>query len=266
MKDQEDIQRILALNELDIMYSLPEKMFDTITSLAAFICNTPIALITLLDDKNQFFKSHYGLDIDKTPIEQAFCLHAIKSDQDIFIVENATTDERFKDNPLVLSNPKIVFYAGVTLSNDYGIKLGTLCVIDTSKRALNKEQLNALKHLSNQVLNLLKLKENNKKLESYKLQLEDLNKRSSDFSLMASHDLKSPLNGIKSFLELIDNKNKSLWDDEDKQYLKFIFENVDRMNKLIFDLLAYSKSDINTINKEQVDLDELAKKVFRMEF
>ena len=99
----------------------------------------------------------------------------------------------------MLSNPKIVFYAGVTLSNDYGIKLGTLCVIDTSKRALNKEQLNALKHLSNQVLNLLKLKENNKKLESYKLQLEDLNKRSSDFSLMASHDLKSPLNGIKSF-------------------------------------------------------------------
>lgn len=71
---------------------------------------------------------------------------------------------------------------------------------------------------------------------------------------------------LNLFLELIDNKNKSLWDDEDKQYLKFIFENVDRMNKLIFDLLAYSKSDINTINKEQVDLDELAKKVFRMEF
>ena len=71
---------------------------------------------------------------------------------------------------------------------------------------------------------------------------------------------------LNLFLELIDNKNKSLWDDEDKQYLKFIFENVDCMNKLIFDLLAYSKSDINTINKEQVDLDELAKKVFRMEF
>lgn len=262
MKDQEDILRTIALKELDIMYTLPEKMFDDIASLAAFICNTPIALISLLDDKNQFFKSHYGLDIDQTPVEQAFCAHAIKTDEDIFIVEDATTDKRFKDNPLVLSNPNIVFYAGVTLSNDEGIKLGTLCVIDKSKRELNKEQLKALKHLSNQVIYLLKLRESNSKLKSYKLKLENLNIRSSEFSAMAAHDLKSPLNGIKSFLELLDDKHKNLWDDEDQQYLTFIFENVQRMNKLIFGLLAYSKGDFDTIHKEPVDLDKLAKKVF----
>jgi signal transduction histidine kinase len=262
MNENIDLLRTNALQDLDIMYTLPEKMFDDITSLAAFICNTPIALISLLDDKNQFFKSHYGLDIDRTPIEQAFCAHAIKADEDIFIVEDATTDKRFKDNPLVLSIPNIVFYAGVTLSNDEGIKLGTLCVIDTSKRELNKEQLKALKYLSNQVIYLLKLRKSNSKLKSLKLELEDLNKRRLDFSVMAAHDLKSPLNGIKSLLELLDYKNKSLWDDQDEEYLKFIFENVQRMNKLIFGLLAYSETDFDFIFKEPVDLDKLAKKVF----
>ncbi|WNH10476.1 GAF domain-containing protein [Thalassobellus suaedae] len=141
MKENEDLLRTKALQELDIMYTPPEKMFDDITSLAAFICNTPIALISLVDNKNQFFKSHYGLDVDQTPIDQSFCAHAIKNDEDIFIVDDATIDNRFKENPLVLSNPNIVYYAGVTLSNDEGIKIGTLCVIDKSKRALNKDQI-----------------------------------------------------------------------------------------------------------------------------
>ncbi|WP_308992086.1 ATP-binding protein [Mariniflexile litorale] len=262
MSDKEDLLRTNALQELNSMYTPPEKMFDDITSLAAFICDTPIALISLVDDKNQFFISHYGLDVNKTAIKEVFCTHAIKADEAVFIVEDATIDKRFKDHPLLLSNPNIVYYAGVPLVNEEGLKIGTLCVIDKFKRLLDKNQIKALKNLSNQVIYLLKLRESNNALKSYKLKLEDSYKRSSEFSTMAAHDLKSPMNGIKSFIDIINSKYKNVWDDKDEQYLKFIFENIQRMNSLIIGLLEYSKSDIDVINKERIDLEKLVKKVY----
>jgi len=264
MNENDDLLRTKALKELEIMYTPPEKMFDDIASLAAFICDTPIALISFLDDKNQFFKSHHGIDADQTPIEHAFCAHAIKADEDIFIVEDATLDKRFKENPLVLSSPNIVYYAGVPLSNEKGIKIGTLCIIDKSKKTLSEEQLKALKNLSNQVINLLKLRQSNINLKSYKLKLDDSYNRTSEFSAMAAHDLKSPINGIKSFLDILDDKYKNLWDDKDEQHLKFIFQNIKRMNKLIVGLLDYSKSNIDTINKDSINLEKLVKKIFRL--
>ncbi|MBQ0788269.1 MAG: GAF domain-containing sensor histidine kinase [Oceanihabitans sp.] len=264
MNDNEGLLRSNTLQKLDIMYTAPEKMFDDITSLAAFICDTPIALISLVDGKNPFFKSHYGLDVNKTAVNQAFCAHTIKADKDVFIVEDATIDKRFKENPLVLSNPNIVYYAGVPLINEEGIKIGVLSVMDSFTRSLEKNQIRALKQLASQVICLVKLKESNNILESYKVKLEDSYKLDSEFSAMAAHDLKSPVNGIKSLIELIDSKNKHLWDDKDQQYLKFIFENIRRMNRLIIGLLAYSKSDIDSINKEQIDLENLVKDVFEL--
>jgi light-regulated signal transduction histidine kinase (bacteriophytochrome) len=136
--------------------------------------------------------------------------------------------------------------------------------MDKNKRSLDKDQIKALKHLSNQVIYRLKLRETNINLKSYKLKLEDSHRRSSEFSAMAAHDLKSPINGIKSFMDIINDKYRNLWDDDDEQYLKFIFENINRMNKLIIGLLDYSKSDVDAEDIDKIDLEKLVKKIFNL--
>ncbi len=154
-------KRIEALKQYEILDTLPEKEYDGITRLAAITCNSPIALISFLDDKREFFKSRYGLKIKETPIEHSFCFHVIKKSTDIFIIEDVRTDKRFKNNPLVTSNPNIVFYAGVSLISEEGIPLGALCVIDKSPNVLNSEQILSLQSLANQVMQLLILRKKN---------------------------------------------------------------------------------------------------------
>ena len=151
-----DEKRLEDLNQLQLLDSLPEKEYDNITSLAALICDTPISLVSLVSDKRQFFKSNHGLDINETPIEQSFCTHAINNPLQYFIVEDAREDDRFKNNPLVTGNPKIVFYTGIPLVSNEGNALGTLCVIDTKPRKLEPKQLKALKSLAYQVLQFFK--------------------------------------------------------------------------------------------------------------
>jgi len=161
-------KRIKALKQYEILDTLPEKEYDDITRLAAYICNTSIALVSFLDDTRQFFKSHYGLKIKETPIEHSFCFHAIKKPTDIFIIEDIRKDKRFKSNPLVTSKPNIVFYAGVPLTTQEGILLGTLCVLDTKPNKLNQEQIVSLQSLANQVMQLLILRKRNNEINESK--------------------------------------------------------------------------------------------------
>lgn len=160
MTDGFEKKRLQDLESMQLLDTLPEKEYDDITSLAAFICNTPISLVSLVTDTRQFFKSHHGLAISETPIGQSFCAHAIKLPQKPFIVEDARKDERFKDNPLVTAKPNIVFYAGIPLIGKEGNALGTLCVIDTKPRKLEQKQLEALKSLAHQVVQLFELRKN----------------------------------------------------------------------------------------------------------
>lgn len=144
-------KRLAALKQLNLLDSPAEEAFDDFTFLASNICGTPIALITLLDETRQWFKSKVGIGASETPREISFCGHAILSD-DIFEVTDALSDVRFMGNPLVIGEPKIRFYAGIPIKTKEGFNLGTLCVIDTVPKKLTDTQRNALKSLARQVM------------------------------------------------------------------------------------------------------------------
>lgn len=160
---ENESERLAALRKYEILDTAPEQDFNDIVELASQICNTPIALLTLLDGKRQWFKAKIGLDVNETKRDHAFCSHAIHGN-DIMLVPDATQDDRFFDNPLVTENPEIRFYAGMPLIVNSGLKLGTLCVIDRKPKVLNEQQLNSLRILGKQVINLLELRIKNLEL------------------------------------------------------------------------------------------------------
>ena len=157
MKDE--AARIAALQKYAILDSEPEQAFDDLVLLASFISKTPIALISLVDEKRQWFKARVGLSVSETPREIAFCAVAIQQ-PDVFIVPDTLNDERFRNNPLVTSEPHIRFYAGAPLINEEGHALGTICVIDRTPRQFDPSQQAALKALSRLVLAQLEFRRN----------------------------------------------------------------------------------------------------------
>lgn len=158
-------RRLEALRRFKVLDSDPEEAFDAATRLAALICQTPIALITFVDEDRQWFKSRVGFDEQQTSRDISFCAHAILQPGPL-VVRDTQTDARFRDNPLVLSSPYIRFYAGAPLTTAEGFRLGTLCVLDTVPRVLFSDQAAALELLSTQVMALLDMRRTVSYLES----------------------------------------------------------------------------------------------------
>ncbi len=153
--------RLAALDRYAILDTEPEQAFDDIVVLAAFVCKAPMAMLSLVDDHRQWFKSKVGVQIRETPRDVSFCAQAIQSGhEDLFIVPDALLDERFRNNPLVLNEPHIRFYAGAPLVDEDGFALGTLCVLDRESRKLEPEQEEALKSLRRMALGQMELRRN----------------------------------------------------------------------------------------------------------
>ena len=155
----DETARLAALRQYRILDTEPERAFDDLALLASHICQTPMALITLVAADRQWFKARTGLDARETPRAVSFCAHAIK-ERGLFVVPDARDDARFRDNPFVTGEPLVRFYAGAPLVTPEGHALGTICVIDSVPRTLSPEQREALAALSRQVQAQLELRRN----------------------------------------------------------------------------------------------------------
>jgi len=152
-----EARRLETLSRYEVMDTPQDQAFDDLVALAATLLGTPIALVTLVDAERQWFKAKLGLDGSGTSRDDSFCAHALGS-PDLLVVEDAAQDERFRDNPLVLGDPNVRFYAGAPLVAPDGSGLGALCVLDRSPRTLTNEQADVLRLLSRQVMAQLELR------------------------------------------------------------------------------------------------------------
>lgn len=164
--------RLRALRAYHILDTDPEQVFDDLTLLASQVCGTPIALITLVDENRQWFKSKVGTDVQETARNISFCAHAIEQ-PGLFVVPDTLSDGRFRDNPMVVNEPHIRFYAGAPLLTRDGDPLGTICVVDSMPRTLTADQLAALNALRRQAETQLELR---RKLDELRLAIEGLEK------------------------------------------------------------------------------------------
>lgn len=158
-----EAQRLKVLWQYDVLDTVPEEVFDDLADLAAHICEAPVAMISLVDEKRQWFKSRVGISARETSRDISFCAHAILQ-KGLFIVSDATKDPRFRDNPMVTGRQKVRFYAGVPLKTPDGYALGTLCVLDKQPRQLRPEQKRALMVLARHVETQLELRRHAKEL------------------------------------------------------------------------------------------------------
>jgi len=234
-------KRLKLLKKFDILDTIEEQAYDDLTLLAAQICNVPIALISLIDETRQWFKSHHGLDVTETPRNVSFCSHAILQD-DLFIVEDADQDLRFKDNPLVAGGPEVKFYAGAPLIVNKDFRIGTICVIDTKKNQLTSSQQKSLKALARQVVALLELR----------LKIKELKKidyMKDEFLSMVSHELRTPLTSLKGSLNLISHLEQDL-NENVKPLLDVAERNTEQLLVIVNDILDLASMEAGNLKMD----------------
>lgn len=252
--------RIKLLKSYSILDTLPESDYDNLTALAAQICETPIALITFIDNDRQWFKSRQGVSIAEIPREISFCAHAINDPNPLFEINDARNDARFFDNPLVKGAENVIFYAGVSIKNLNGLPLGTICVIDHKPKILTEDQKVALQALADQTMKLLELRLNKIELKKTVVALKKKNDDLERFAHIAAHDLKSPLaniSGLSYFF--IENYGDSI-DQEAIEVINLIKSSSVKLKEMIDNLLLYSKSSLlDKKNCNEVFISDLEK-------
>ncbi len=244
-------ERIEALKSYEILDTLPEEEYDALTNLAAYICQVPVTLITLIDEHRQWFKSKVGIALQETSRSISFCQYAIMGD-DILEVPDLKKDVRFENNPFVAGEPHIRFYAGTPLIMPDGFKLGTLCVIDTVPKKLTEEQRSALRTLAREAVLHIVLRQQNRMLEKEKEKVLHSLLVKEQFMANMSHEIRTPMNGIIGLTNLLlDTPLNS----EQQEFLQFIKRCADNLLVIVNDILDLSKIDAGKITFEAIDFN-----------
>lgn len=240
-------ERVRALREYDILDTLPEQEYQDIVQLAALICGTPIALVSLVDTDRQWFKAKVGLDASETSRETAFCAHALLQPDELLLVPDARRDPRFAENPLVKGAPNIHFYAGAPLKTSAGHVLGTLCVADTKPRDLSPVQQEALFALSRQVISQLDIRVKLNELELAQRQLREVaahqDRIKEEERTRIAREIHDELGGVMTGI---------------KSYLSFAIDRAQRAgldaDPHLIDASALADSAIDTVRRVITDL------------
>ena len=238
--------RLENLHYQEILDTPPEELFDRITRMVAHIVNAPIALVSLVDEHRQWFKSHHGIGATETPRELAFCAHAIL-DNKTLVVEDALLDPRFADNPLVTGDPKLHFYAGAPIKTDEGFNIGTLCVIDRVPRKLSDAHRQLIEDLAKLVADEFQLRVSLRRLAVALEQARSADVAKTQFLASMSHELRTPLNAIVGFAEALDMGIGA--DDAAKrsEMLNYIVTAGRHLNDLIGCVLDYAKIESGVV-------------------
>ncbi|MDO1447906.1 ATP-binding protein [Rhodocytophaga aerolata] len=255
-------ERLEALNIYSILDTLPEEEYDAITKLASYICQVPIALISLIDRNRQWFKSRVGMEVPESPRSISFCQYAIMG-SDILEIPDLQQDKRFATNPSVTTYPHIRFYAGAPLITPDGYALGTLCILDTKPHTLHAEQRNALQTLAKSVVTQLVLREQKKKLEEEKEKALQSARVKEQFLANMSHEIRTPLNGIMGLTNLLLASQLS---GEQHTFLTYIKSSADNLLGIVNDILDYSKIESGSMALQAVpfSLQQLFKRVIEL--
>ena len=260
-----EAERLAALESYNIFDTAEEKDFDALASLASAICQVPIALVTFIDEKRQWFKAHHGTDITENSRKLSFCTHLLASSDDVMIVPDATQDDRFAENPVVTGPTKIMFYAGVPLVNGDDFTLGTLCMLDQQTHALNEFQIEALKTLAAQVMDKLELRRKVLLLEKANQELMSSNMLVQKFAAMAAHDIKNPLSSIQLTSQALKIRLEQLQEPSCMRLIDLNINSTKHLLHLIDEMLAYSQSpSLLLVNKQKFELNKVISRVVSM--
>lgn len=229
-------QRLQALRALHVLDTPAEASFDTLTDLAARLLGVPIVLVSLVDEHRQWFKSRVGLAATQTSRAVSFCGHAINGEE-LFVVEDARADARFADNPLVLGEPRVCFYAGAPLTLGGGEVIGTLCAIDHVPRQLGATERSVLQVLARHVVVEL---ERRRQVDELIAEMEHRRQAEHRYMQLATRD---PLTGLPNRAALLDRLHQAVRTAARRgDRLAFMFLDLDRF-KLINDSLGHAVGD-----------------------
>lgn len=259
----DDNRRLKELYRYEVLDTSYEDEFNDVVQLAATICNTPIALVSLIDQQRQWFKAKLGIEANEFPRDISFCGHTINADTAVFEVSDATKDERFLDNPLVVESPYIRFYTGIPLINNNGFKVGTISVMDTQPRILNEVQIFTLQTLARQVVKLLDQNLLNKQLEQQQEKLQQQMEMQNRILSIIAHDVRNPIGAVKSIIEL--NAKKILSQHDSVELMNMAGKQIDGTVELLNNLVDWGSMQMRGkgFEKEKVHMRTLVSNMFK---
>jgi signal transduction histidine kinase len=247
--------RLSALRRYKILDTTSEEAFDDLVHCAALICRTPISLVSLVDATRQWFKAKVGLAANELPRESAFCAHAILG-YDILIVPDTHEDPRFADNPLVVGEPRIRFYAGAPIVTPEGHGLGTLCVIDRVPRVIGQAETRSLRGLAREVMTQLELRRALLKVDERTRELDA-------FASSVAHDLRAPLRAMRGFAEILGEDYGAALGEEGRKLLERVLHSGGRMDAMIEGLLAFARVAREDLPLVRVELGPVLAEILR---